>query len=360
MLMRRLPFLILVLISLSLAAQQAKYIQFREEAHDFGSIRENGGPVMHEFLFTNITNRPVAIVNVQASCGCTTPDWTKDPVAPGKTGFIQASYDPKGRPGFFNKSLTVTTDYDANPILLQIKGIVSTDGVGSDSDFKVVKGNWKFRSASLNMGKVHRNTEPAVRDFPFMNAGSDTVEVMGIIAPPYLTVEVSPTVIAPKERGNMKLIYDGKKKDQYGFHNDNVEIHTDDAAEPVKAFTVYATVEDFFGEVTPEEMAKAPRLTLPSSTMDFGRVAKNSKATREIYVTNTGRSELKLNSVQPNCSCVTVSADKQTLKPGDRAQIRITFFSEGRKSTQQKAITFYTNDPQKPVQRFTFTAYVEE
>src|SRR5690606_18282113 len=137
MLMRRLPFLILFLISLSVTAQQAKYIQFREEAHDFGSIRENGGPVMHEFLFTNTTNRPVTIVNVQASCGSTTPDSTKDPVAPGKARFIQARDDRQGRPGFGNRALTGRTDYGANPSLLQSRGIGSPDGVGSDSDFKV-------------------------------------------------------------------------------------------------------------------------------------------------------------------------------------------------------------------------------
>jgi hypothetical protein len=358
--MRGLQFLFFFLISVAVSGQQAKYIQFREEAHDFGSIRESGGPVLHEFLFTNTSERPVNIVNVQASCGCTTPAWTKEAVAPGKTGFIQASYDPKGRPGFFNKSLTVTTDYDANPVILQIKGIVSTDGVGSDADFQVVKGNWKFKSASLNMGKVHLNTDATIRDFPFINAGADTVEVMGIIAPEYLTVEVTPKVLAPKERGHLKLVYDGKKKNQYGFQNDNIEIHTDDDAEPMKAFTVYATLEDYFGELKPEDMARSPRLTLASSSMDFGRIAKNASVSRELYVTNSGRSELSLNSVQPNCSCVTASADKTTLKPGERTSIRITFHSEGRKSTQQKAITFYTNDPQKPVQRFTFTAYVED
>lgn len=358
--MHRLPFLLFFLISFTVFGQQAKYIQFREEAHDFGSIRESGGPVLHEFLFTNTTSRPVKILNVQASCGCTTPDWSKDPVAPGKTGFIQASYDPKGRPGFFNKSLSVTTDYESNPIVLQIKGIVSTEGVGSDADFQVAKGNWKFKSASLNMGKVHLNTDPTVRDFPFMNAGSDTIEVMGIIAPEYLTVEVTPKVIAPKERGHLKLVYDGKKRNQYGFQNDNIELHTDDDAEPVKAFTVYATLEDYFGELSPEAMATAPRLTLAASSMDFGRVARNASVSRELYVTNTGRSELQLNSVQPNCSCITASADKTTLKPGERAMIRVTFNAEGRKSTQQKAVTLYTNDPQKPVQRFTFTAYVED
>src|SRR5690606_15577093 len=80
-------------------AQQAKQLSFRQETHDFGAVDENKGPVTHEFVFTNNSPRPVKILKVQASCGCTTPGWSKDPIPPGEEGFVQASYDPKGRPG---------------------------------------------------------------------------------------------------------------------------------------------------------------------------------------------------------------------------------------------------------------------
>src|SRR3954462_8253240 len=86
-------------------SQQAKQLQFKEEIFDFGKVVEDKGPVTHEFVFTNNSSRPVKVLTVQASCGCTTPGWSKEAVEPGKTGFIQASYNPKGRPGFFNKSL---------------------------------------------------------------------------------------------------------------------------------------------------------------------------------------------------------------------------------------------------------------
>src|SRR4051812_29732805 len=93
-----------VLASTLLFAQQSKPIVFKDEIHDFGTIAEEGGPVTYDFSFTNNSNRAIKILTVQASCGCTTPDWTKEIVQPGKNGFIKASYNPKGRPGFFNKS----------------------------------------------------------------------------------------------------------------------------------------------------------------------------------------------------------------------------------------------------------------
>ncbi len=357
--MNRFAFLFMLFYSGVLFAQQVKVMQFREEKFDFGSVKEDGGPVVHEFLFTNMSSKPVTITNVQASCGCTTPDWTRDPVPPGKTGFIQASYDPRGRPGFFNKTLTVTSNGDANPVVLQIQGIVSTEGVGSEADYQVINGNWKFKSSLFNMGKVHLNGDPAVRDFPFLNAGTKPVQVTKVVAPEYISVEVTPATVGAKEQGHVKVIYNGKKRNRYGHQNDNVEIHTDDEIDPVKSFTVYATLEDYFGELKPEDMAKAPRLALSVSSVDMGRVRDNAKIARDITITNNGRSVLDIRALQPNCTCVSAAVDKSVLKPGESATMTVTFDSNGRKASQQKAVTIYSNDPQNPVQRFTFSAYVE-
>jgi hypothetical protein len=358
--MNRVLIVILALVSATVFAQQAKPVQFREEQFDFGSVKEDGGPVVHEFVFTNTSNRPVKILSVQASCGCTTPDWSKDAVAPGKTGFVQASYNPKGRPGYFNKTLTVTTDYEANPIILQIKGNVSTQGVGSDGEFTFSSGNWKFKSSAFNLGKVYLKDEATVRDFQFLNSGKEAVTVAKVVGPEHIKVDVTPKTIKGGEKGHVKITYNGKKKQLYGFQSDNVEIHTDDAENPVKSFSVYATLEDYFGDLKPEEKAKGPRLQLAASSIDFGRLAQNSTMVREVAVTNTGKKELTIKAVQGNCSCISASAAKTSLKPGESTVIKVAFSSADRKGTQQKAVTVYSNDPNNPVQRFTFSAYVQD
>src|SRR5688572_2122283 len=145
--------------------QVSKPLQFKEEIFDFGSIKEQGGPANHEFSFTNNSSRTIKIIKVQASCGCTTPDWSKDPIAPGKTGFIQASFNPVGRPGYFNKSLTVTTDFDSNPIILQIKGQVAVEGEVDKNLFQAANGSWKLKTGSFNLGKVFVKDEFTSRDF---------------------------------------------------------------------------------------------------------------------------------------------------------------------------------------------------
>ena len=351
-----------VLLTVAVLAQVAKPLQFREESFDFGSVKEAGGPVMHEFLFTNNSGRHIKILTVQASCGCTTPNWTKEPIAPGKSGFIQASYNPKGRPGYFNKSLTVTTDLDSNPLILQIKGQVAVEGDASaNTDFQAANGNWKLKSGSFNMGKVYLKDEFTVRDFQIVNAGSKAVTYSGnVVAPPYIKVDVLPKTLAPGEKGHIKISYNGKVKGKYGFQSDNIEILTDDELNPTKSFSVYATLEDNYKDIKPEEFARAPQLRLQAASLDFGKIRPNATTVREIQFLNTGKSELAIKSVQGNCTCITAMANKTTIKPGESSTIKIEFNPMDRKGTQQKAVTVYSNDPQNPVQRVTFTAYIED
>src|SRR5260221_13930486 len=104
--MLRLKLSIIILVASHFAfAQLAEPLYFREKIHDFGDIKEEGGPAVFEFTITNRSTRPVSILSVKPSCGCTTPDWTREQIAPGGTGFVKASFDPKGRPGYFNKTL---------------------------------------------------------------------------------------------------------------------------------------------------------------------------------------------------------------------------------------------------------------
>ena len=80
---------------------------------------------------------------------------------------------------------------------------------------------------------------------------------------------------------------------------------------------------------------------------------------QEIILKNTGRKELIIRSLQPNCSCVSAFLDQMTLKAGAETKLKILFNTQGRKATQQKALTIYSNDPQNPVQRITIMAYIE-
>jgi len=350
-----------VLSSWMVMAQVAKPLQFKEESFDFGQIMEGDGPVTHPFEFTNITGRPIKILGVRPSCGCTTPDWSKEPVMPGKTGFIKAQFDPKGRPGYFNKTLTVTTDADGNTIVLQIKGTVTSGATDAAADFAGSIGNWKVKSTSLNLGKIYLKDEFVTREYEIINGGSKPITYLNKFdGPSYIRVAVEPKTLAPGAKGIVKLSYNGKQKNQYGFQSDNVVIHTDDELQPLKPVNIFATLEDYFSTLTPAELAKAPKLRISESSLDFGRVKQNQESNKNFTVTNFGKSNLELRSIQGNCTCIKTESGKKILKAGESTIVKIIFNPEDRKGTQQKAVTVYSNDPQNPVQRITFMAYVED
>jgi hypothetical protein len=97
-------------------------IVFDNLEHDFGNLKI-GADGECVFKFENKGTLPLIISRVAASCGCTTPSWTKDPVLPGKTGEIKVKYDTS-RPGMFSKTITVISNAETSSVLLRINGIV--------------------------------------------------------------------------------------------------------------------------------------------------------------------------------------------------------------------------------------------
>jgi hypothetical protein len=118
-------FILLASVGIVLAQDtpQNDKLLFEKTTHDFGSLKE-GDAAVYTFKFTNKSNKEISLINVKASCGCTTPSYTKDPVKPGATGEIQVSYATQGRPGPINKSVTVTYDTTEQPVYLFIRGDV--------------------------------------------------------------------------------------------------------------------------------------------------------------------------------------------------------------------------------------------
>ena len=124
--MKRIGFFITcMLFSFTLVFAQGKpEIKVSETTHNFGAILEEDGNATCEFVITNEGNAPLEINRVTASCGCTSPDWTKEPIAPGKTGVVKATYAAKGRPGPFSKTISIYSNAQEAPFTVTIKGEV--------------------------------------------------------------------------------------------------------------------------------------------------------------------------------------------------------------------------------------------
>ncbi|MGI4886799.1 MAG: DUF1573 domain-containing protein [Janthinobacterium lividum] len=102
-------------------------ITFEESKYDFGSVAQ-GGMVDHTFKFKNTGTQPLIISNIGVSCGCTTPEYTKAPVMPGKTGSIAAHFNSAGKSGMQNKVLTIESNATAGPTTVSLVGEVKEAG----------------------------------------------------------------------------------------------------------------------------------------------------------------------------------------------------------------------------------------
>jgi len=92
---------------------------FKKEVHDFGQLID-GEKVSYSFTFTNSGDAPLIISSAKGSCGCTVPDWPRDPIAPGESGSIDVTFNSSGRSGKQNKAVTLTANTNPSRKVLNI------------------------------------------------------------------------------------------------------------------------------------------------------------------------------------------------------------------------------------------------
>jgi len=105
----------------------APVMTFAESEYDFGDIKP-GSVVKHTFNFTNTGKTPLLIENAQAACGCTTPNWTKEPIKPGEKGTIDVQFDSHGKSGIQNKQVSVRANTTPSITQITIKANILPDG----------------------------------------------------------------------------------------------------------------------------------------------------------------------------------------------------------------------------------------
>ncbi|MCF6352919.1 MAG: DUF1573 domain-containing protein [Cyclobacteriaceae bacterium] len=349
---------ILLLASSNLCAQELKNITFEEPSHDFGNIKEMDGSAEFDFVFKNTGVDSIKILNVKASCGCTTPAWTKENVAPGEIGFIKASYNPRNRPGHFHKTLTVTTSDNAT-IILRINGQVEPKPRTVEDDLPTVLGGIRVKYRAFNIGKIFNNAI-ATKEFDVYNASKDSIVFNTVIeGPSHIKIEFLPEMLASEEKGKIIISYDAAQKNELGFMSENVVFTTNEAGDNArKSMSVYADVQEYFAPMTKEEKLNAPKLTIEKTVHNFGNITSGDIVSTSFKLTNTGKTDLNIRKTKASCGCTVPQLEAMDLKPGESMEMKVTFNSAGRKGNQIKTVTIYSNDPAKPIQKVTVKSKV--
>ncbi|WP_238395864.1 DUF1573 domain-containing protein [Pontibacter pudoricolor] len=155
---------LLTLLLVSFGASAQGELTFEKETHDFGTIAE-GTLASYEFKVKNVGDQPVVISNVQPSCGCTTPDWTKTPILPGKTGVIKAVYNSASRPGPFYKSILVVSNGKTPNTTIYIKGEVGPKDLknGYTQEQKLMSPRLAVGSTIHSFGKLEKGQKATAK-----------------------------------------------------------------------------------------------------------------------------------------------------------------------------------------------------
>ncbi len=334
-------------------------LKFENETFDFGEINEDGGYAETIFSFINDGDQPIKITGVRASCGCTTPGWSKEEVMPGDSGFVKARYNPRNRPGKFRKSLRVSSN--GGQKLLYITGFVKPKPRDILQEYSISSGDLRLKHRSLNFGKI--TTEKAVeKNFDVYNAGTDSIQLYPELmeVPDHMMVGLQPERIPAGGKGLLNIKFDPIKRNDLGFLSDNITIQTDTVVKQKNQFYVISTIEEFFPEMTAEELDKAAKLEIEERVFDFGKVPAGEIVEAEFNLTNAGKKKLNFRKIKSNCSCVTYEVKSKDIKKGKSQVLKLIFDTKGRRGNQYKTVTIFSNDPVAPTQMVTIKGTIQK
>lgn len=325
-------------------AQPLAEIRFEQMDHDFGQIKETDGLATYNFKFANTGKIPLIVQSVDASCGCTMPEWSHDPILPGKTGFIKVSYNPEFRPGIFTKTISVNANIPKSIVLLTISGEVIPKDLMTEDVYPVDFGNIRLESNELSFVKVKDN-ELKTDTLRFYSSGATPVTVGYKYVPPYITIKTVPAVIPPKTKGTFIISFNGPKKPSYGYVSNSIYLSFNGEDRFDNAIKVSATVEEDFSKLSETALANAPKIDFNSRTFDFGEIKEGIKPEFVFKIMNKGKRDLIIRNVSVTCGCLSARPVLTTIPPGGNTEMKATFDSGGKEGMQNKIITVISNDP---------------
>ena len=326
-------------------AQSLAEIQFEKMDHSFGRIREEAGPASFSFKFTNTGKIPLILQGVEASCGCTTPEWSQEPILPGKAGSIKVTFDPEQRPGAFAKSITINANVPKTTRVLTISGEVIPRNLGIADHYPVDFGNLRLSTSDLSFVRIKDNSIKT-DTIQLYNPGTSPVSVNFKIIPPHLSIKTYPAIIQPKSKGYFLVTFDATRKPVYGFVANRIYLSFNDEDNYKNYLTVSGTIEEDFSRLSGTDLENAPHIEYNSRVFDFREINEGETVENTFVIMNKGKKDLIIRSVTASCGCTTGIPASRIIPPGGTTELKVSFDSHEKVGMQNKIITVISNDPE--------------
>lgn len=355
--MKKTVFLAVVflLVCRCLGAQEQPVIVFDSQEWDFGTVNEADGPVAHTFIFRNLSPEPVQIDHVATSCGCTTVEYSTDPVAAGGSGSLTVVLDPARSEGFVMREVEVYTKDRKGYAHLSVSADVTPIPKGLSQLYpQLLAGTLRTNALRCNFGYVAQGDSVA-KVIRVANTGDRPVALSLLTTGGrYGMTAGCPPSIAPQEVVNVHISYKIPVGEAYyGMIHDSVWVLADGekSAEPV---AVSAIRTDRF---TADKAAPRPVMRLTPEYIDWGRQAPGRTCRRTVVIANVGEADLVLRHVGVSQATSVSFGSGQVIKPGESVRATVTAtISRLPHSRVTGSVFLTTNDPQRPFRELRWQA----
>lgn len=331
------------LLALPASAQK---ITTQHEVVDCGQVVFRK-PVTAEFVLKNDGHKPLVINNVLKSCGCTEVDYPKTGIAAGESFVIKAVYDAK-QMGTFTKQVCLYTNADEEPFILSMRGKVVGSVVDFAGPYDEMLGAIKSDAQEVEFDDVNRGDRPVQRIHIF-NPTDEVMEPVVMHLPDYLHAFVSPSKVAPHHSAEISFVLDSKKLRDLGLNQTSVYLgeRPGDKIAPEKEIVVSAVLLPGFDNMTPAKKALAPKMEMSTTDLNLGSFNGKKKLKGEILITNKGKSELDIRSMQMFTMGLQVNLKKSKILPGETVKMKVTAVAADLKKSRVRhpRILMITNDP---------------
>ena len=350
--------LCMALVAVAMMAQQP-VITFEKTEHDFGKIHEEDGRVSVQFEFKNEGMAPLVLSNVRASCGCTTPTWTKEPVEPGQSGSITVTYNPNGRPGRFQKTVTITSNASEATKKVYIKGEVIPKQAKPVNKYTVAVGALNMKSTTLDLGNITKG-ETKTGELEYTNLKAEEHSADLNVADAFIGYQVTLATAKSNEVGKFIFVLDTKATKLYGPVEAYAYAVVDGKLEKTDDYklTIKANIVEDFSKMTVEEKQQAPIIeTLAEFNAPKVAAGKNVKFVFPIK--NSGVNPLEIRRVYSAESRLAIKQPK-AIKSGKKGNVTIDINAKNLEpGAYSREVVIISNDYANPIKKVKVNFTVE-
>lgn len=340
---------------------QEPVLTFEKTDHDFGKINEADGRVSVVFNFKNEGMAPLVLSNVRASCGCTTPTWTKEPVEPGQSGSITVTYNPNGRPGKFQKTVTITSNATVATQRVYIRGEVIPKQAKPANKYTIAVGELSMKTKTLDLGSLKKG-ENTSGELEYANLSTEqhNVELATNKEDAFLINQVSLVTVQPNEIGKFIFALDSKKTKLFGPVEVNAYVVVDGkrVIDEAHQLTIQANIVEDFSNLTVEDKQNAPIIETLNE-FNAGKIVAGKTLKYSFPIKNDGVNPLEIRRAYSPNDQLKVKAPK-AIKSGKRGAITVDIDARAlNPGNYSREIVIISNDYLNPIKRIKLNFTVE-